>query len=89
MAKRNAAGGGSIRQKTRTINGKSYPSWEARVSVGHDPVTGKLIRRTICGKTQAEVRQKMNALIKSVDEGSYQEPSKMTVSQWMDTWMGI
>ena len=89
MAKRNAAGGGSIRQKTRTINGKSYPSWEARVSVGHDPVTGKLIRRTICGKTQAEVRQKMNALIKSVDEGSYQEPSKMTVSQWMDTWMEI
>ena len=77
---RAAAGSGSIRQR-------ADGSWEARVSVGSDPGTGKPIRKSIYGKTQKEVRQKMTAVLRSIDNGTYQEPDKTTVSEWFDEWM--
>ena len=77
---------GSIRKKTQTIHGKEYTHWEARVTVGHDPVTGKQIQRTFTGKTQKEVRQKMTAATAQLDAGTYQAPAKMTLSQWLETW---
>ena len=41
MAKKSAAGSGTIRKKTVTKNGKQYTYWEARYSAGRDPGTGK------------------------------------------------
>ena len=41
---------------------RSNGSWEARVTVGVNPVTGKLISKSVYGKTQKEVREKMKAL---------------------------
>ena len=52
---RNAAGAGSIRKKTVTRNGNTYEYWEARITTGYDPGTGKQIQRSITGKTQREV----------------------------------
>lgn len=54
MRKR-ANGEGSMRKRS---NG----SWEGRITVGADPVTGKLISKSIYGRTQREVREKMKAL---------------------------
>ena len=80
MAKRKAANGsGCIRQR---VDG----TWEARVTTGRDPGTGKLIRKSYYGKTQAEVRKKLTASAHELDEGIYTEPSKMTVGQWLDVW---
>ena len=80
MAKRKAANGsGCIRQR---VDG----TWEARVTIGRDPGTGKLIRKSYYGKTQAEVRKKLTASAHELDEGIYTEPSKMTVGQWLDVW---
>lgn len=56
---RAASGTGTIRKKTVTRNGKEYPYWEARYTVGFDPGTGKQIQRSITGKTQKEVAQKL------------------------------
>ena len=86
MAKRAAHGAGSIRKKTVLRKGKEYTFWEARLTVGVDPGTGKQIRRSFSGKTQKEVREKMQAAAVAVNEGEYFEPSKMTVGQWLDTW---
>lgn len=77
---RNAQGAGSIRQRS---NGR----WEARVTIGTNPGTGKPIRRSIYGETQKEVRQKMTAVLRELDKGTYQTPSKITVGQWMDEWL--
>ena len=55
MAKKSAAGSGSIRKRTLNKNAKQYTYWEARYSAGYDPGTGKQIQRTITGKTQKEV----------------------------------
>lgn len=83
---RAAQGAGNIRKKTVLRNGKEYTFWEARVTVGRDPGTGKQMRRSFSGKTQKEVREKMQAAAVAVNDGDYFEPSKMNVGQWLDTW---
>lgn len=85
-SKKNAAGCGSIRKKTIKRNGKEYPYWEARYTVGFDPGTGKQIQKSVTGKSQKEVAQKLKELTAALDAGTYIAPSKMTVSQWLDTW---
>ena len=87
MARKAAAGTGTIRKKTITRNGKEYTYWEARYTTGYDSGTGKQIQRSITGKTQKEVSQKLKAATAAIDEGTYTEPSRMTVGQWMDIWV--
>lgn len=77
--KRNASGAGSIRQR-------SDGRWEARITVGTDPGTGKPIRRSIYGNTQKEVLVAMRDAQKSVDDGLYIEPTRLTLAQWLDIW---
>lgn len=86
MARKAAAGTGTIRKKTITRSGKEYSYWEARYTAGYDPGTGKQIQRSITGKTQKEVAQKLKAATTAIDEGTYTAPSKMTVGQWLDIW---
>lgn len=87
MAKRNAQGAGTIRKKTVTRKGKTYTYWEARYTVGTDPGTGKQIQRSITGKTQKEVREKLQAATVRINDGTYAEPTYVTVGQWLDTWL--
>lgn len=86
MARKAASGTGTIRKKTITRSGKEYTYWEARYTAGRDPGTGKQIQRSITGKTQKEVAQKLKAATASIDSGTYTAPSKMTVGQWLDIW---
>lgn len=59
MAGKAASGAGTIRKKTVMRNGKEYTYWEARYTIGFDPGTGKQVQRSISGKTQKEVSQKL------------------------------
>lgn len=77
--KRRARGEGSIRQR-------KDGTWEARFVTGIDPGTGKEIRKSVYAKTQREVRKKMTEAVAALDKDDYKEPSKMTISQWMDIW---
>ena len=54
-ATKNAKGGGTIRKR-------SDGRWEARYTLGIDPKTGKQIQKSVYGKTQKEVRQKLTAI---------------------------
>ena len=76
---RAAQGSGTIRKKTVVRKGHTYTFWEARLTVGYDPGTGKQIQRSFSGKTQKEVREKMQAAAVEVNAGTYKEPSKMTL----------
>ena len=76
---RAAQGAGSIRQR-------SDGTWEARFVVGHDPGTGKPIRKSVYAKTQKEVRQKLAQAVAAVDNKAYIEPCKMTLGEWLDIW---
>ena len=86
MARKSAAGSGTIRKKTVTRRGKQYSYWEARYTVGRDPGTGKQVQRSITGKTQKEVAQKLKAATAAIDTGTYITPAKMTVGAWLDVW---
>lgn len=78
---RGAWGSGTIRQR-------KDGTWEARVTVGKDPGTGKQKQKSVYAKTQAEVQKKLKALQAEVDGNSYTEaPKKMTVKTWMKTWL--
>lgn len=85
MAKR-ANGSGTVRKITKTRNGKTYEYWEARYSDGFDLGTGKQKRHSITGKTQGEVMKKLKAVTAAIDSGTYIEPNKQTLSQWLDVW---
>ena len=86
MAGRSARGTGTIRKKTVTRGGKKYEYWEARYTAGADPGTGKQIQRSITGKTQKEVAQKLRDATAAIDNGTYTAPNKQTLSQWLDIW---
>lgn len=86
-ATRTAHGAGAIRKRIITRNGQEYTYWEARVTVGYDPGTGRQIQKSISGKTQREVREKMTAVLRDIDNGVYQMPNKITVQEWMAEWL--
>ena len=86
MAKKSAKGSETIRKKTVIRNGKEYTYWEARITTGRDPGTRKQIQRSFTGKTQKEVREKMQAAAVEVNQGTYTAPQRMTVGQWLDIW---
>jgi len=84
---RAANGTGTIRKKTIVRNGRKYTYWEARVTVGFDLGSGNQIQHSYTGKTQKEVREKMQAAAVAITEGEYSEPSRLTLSEWLDIWL--
>ena len=73
-------GSGSLRQRPDG-------TWEARITIGTNPGTGKPIRRSVYGKTQKECAEKLRKITADIDSGCYFEPSKMQLCQWLDTWL--
>lgn len=80
MAKRNAQGNG-------TIYKRSDGRWEAKYIAGVDHGTGKAIRKSIYGKTQREVREKLTEILAAINTGTYMEPNKMPLSEWLTIWL--
>lgn len=70
-----------------TLRKRSDGRWEGRYSLGRDPATGKQIQKSVYGKTQSEVRKKLQTICVDIDTGSHTEPSKMTVKQWFGIWI--
>lgn len=69
-----------------TIKRRKNGSWEAQYSAGRDE-KGKLIRRSVYGKTQDEVRRKLSAVTNDINIGSYIAPDSITVGEWFDLWL--
>lgn len=76
---RAAQGAGNIRQRP---DGR----WEARYTAGRDPGTGKQIQKSVYGRTQREVREKLTKVIADIDNHSYHEPCKMRLKEWITIW---
>lgn len=79
--------------KHKAINGQGCirkrkdGTYEAIKTIGRDSGTGKLIRKSFYGKTAAEAQKKMAEASADLVRGEYVEPSKMTMSQWLDNWV--
>jgi integrase len=70
---------GSIRQRPDG-------TWEGRVSLGYDS-EGKPKRQSFYGKTRQEVAEKMNETLHQLHIGSFIEPNKVMLGEWLDTWL--
>lgn len=73
MTKRNAKGNGSVRQRP---DGR----WEGRCVVD-----GK--RKSFYGDRQSDVIKAMRNALKADDDGVYFEPTRLTLSKWLDIWL--
>lgn len=82
MARGRAANGSGMQPRKRKDG-----LWEVRFATGIDPGTGKTIMKSLYGKTSEEVAEKLRLHTSEIDQGDYVEPSKMTISQWMDIWL--
>lgn len=79
----------NARVRYGTMTKAEFTAWskEARYTLGIDPKTGRQIQKSVYGKTQKEVRQKLTAITAEIDDGTYQEPCRMTLDEWLDIWL--
>ena len=70
-----------------TISKRKNGTWCAAISNGINPDTGKPKRVFFYGRTRQEVAEKLYKALHSVSLGTFVEPSKITFSSWLDTWL--
>jgi integrase len=77
-----------MRRPNGHIRERSPESWELRYTLGTDPATGK--RRTVTtsvkGKREAAERE-LRRLLRAIDTGEHVDPTRMTVREWLTTWL--
>ena len=78
---RRAKGEGSIFKRKDGI-------WAAKIPIGNNS-DGSIKYRTVYGKTQAEVKLKVDEIKGDVRSNVYAEPNKIIVSQLLDTWLNV
>ncbi|HBF5909291.1 TPA: site-specific integrase [Clostridioides difficile] len=83
MATKRANGEGSIVKNIR--NGVQI-GWRASISIGRDE-KGKLIRKQFTGKTQKEVKEKLDIYRTKMLLGSIVSADKITFEDWFYTWL--
>lgn len=78
MAKKRANGEGSIRKRA---DGR----WEGRYTAGHD-ADGKRIIKNVLGKTQAEVREKLQKKMAEAAQLDMVRADSYTLGEWIQVW---
>lgn len=79
MAKKRANGEGTIRKRK---NG----TWEARITIGFDTDSGKQKYKSVYGKTQQEVKNKLAELQGRKNELEV-KTEEQNLGEWLDTWI--
>lgn len=69
-----------------TIYKQPNGSWRGAVTLGHDE-HGKQIRRSYTGKTQSEVKAKLQAALREHHEGTLVQRTPTTVAEFMQEWL--
>lgn len=72
---------GSIRERSK---GK----WEGRVTIGKTD-EGKPRRVSFYGTSRQEVSGKITDALSKLQNGTFVEPNKVTLSKWLDKWMEV
>jgi hypothetical protein len=80
MRKMRSKGTGGLRQRGRD-------NWELKLFLGRDPRTGKAQFRyhTFRG-TKSDANKELARLIAAAADGKYVDPSKTTVSEFLERW---
>ncbi len=67
----------------RLRNGEKRYYWKATIQVGNE--RKPVVRRGF--KTRPEAAKDMREALKKSDDGMYADPGRVTVGEWLDTWL--
>lgn len=81
MAKKRGNNEGSIRERKKG-------QWEGRVTIGRKP-DGSLNRVSFYGKSRQEVADKIADALSTLKNGTFVEPNRVTLAQWLNKWMEV
>lgn len=78
---------GSYRKRKRT-DGSHF--WQITIELPKDPITGKRVRKykSVEG-TKKDAERAMHEYIRELEKGYYVTDSKITISEWIDTWLEV
>ena len=63
-------------------------SWAIVIDMGRDPVAGKRRRKWISVKgTKRDAERRLAEVIHEIDSGTFIQPSRITLSEYLDQWM--
>ena len=63
-------------------------SWEIKFDLGRDPLTGRRITKYVTFRgTKRKAQEELTRLLGQRNDGSYIEPTKMTVAQYLCHWL--
>ena len=70
------------------IRQRSPGRWELRYNLGTDPASGerRVATTTVKGTRQAAEKE-LRRLLRTVDTGEHVDPSRLTVREWLTTWL--
>jgi len=76
-------GQGHIRQQGKR-------SWELKFDLGRDPLSGKRLSRYVTFQgTKREAQAELNRLLNHRNEGTYVDPTKMSVAEYLEHWLSV
>lgn len=81
MSAKRADHAGSVTKKIEIKNGKTYESWRCRYSLPDGTRKEKKFR------SEAAAQKFLTDILHDIQNGTFIEPSSMTVSQWLDVWL--
>jgi len=63
-------------------------SWEIKFDLGRDPLTGRRVTKYVTFRgTKRKAQEELTRLLGQRNDGSYVEPTKMTVAQYLSHWL--
>jgi integrase len=73
-----------------SIRPRGPQRWELKFDLGRDPLTGKRITRWVTFKgTKREAQAELNRLLNQRNEGTYIDPTKMSLAQYLEHWLAV
>jgi integrase len=64
--------------------------WELKFDLGRDPMSGKRLSRYVTFKgTKREAQAELNRLLSRRNEGTYIDPTKMSVAEYLEHWLSV
>jgi integrase len=75
-------------RRTGHLRQRTPGSWELRYSLGTHPATGKRRTATTTVRgTRKDAERELRRLLHAVDTGEHVDPTRLTVQQWLSSWL--
>jgi integrase len=72
------------------IRARGAGRWELKFDLGRDPASGQRITKYVSFRgTKREAQAELNRILNRRNEGTYVDPTKMTVAEYLEHWLAV